>query len=104
MGQVLLRSQVLEQHQAARTVGRMDMRHVHAAALEQRGHLQERRDVLLVGRGVHHHARHAVRQPGAKVTSEAGIGRGRLEPDQAQAEFTGQPIPQLLDARVAACH
>ena len=82
----------------------MDMRHVYVAALEQRGDLQERYDVLLVGRCVHHHARHTVLAPGAKVTSKAGIGRGRLEPSEAKAKLEYQPIPDLLSARVAACH
>ena len=54
--------------------------------LEQRGDLQERRDVLLVGRRIHHHARRAVGGPGAKVAPEAGIGRSRLEPQQRQTQ------------------
>ena len=101
--QIRGRAEVFQQHQPAGTVGRLDVRHVYAASLEERRDLQERAHVLLVGRRIHHDAGLAVRTPAAEVTPEAGVGGGGLEPLDGKPKLRGQPGAKKRYALVSVC-
>ena len=72
------RTEVAEQQEPPVEIHGVDLRHVHAGRPQQARHVNEGPRVFLVGRGVHHHERLAVR-PEPQVAAKARIAGEGLE-------------------------
>ena len=97
--QVGRRAEVGEQQEALVEVLREHLGHMGAGSAEEFGDMQPGAHVLLLGRGVHDHARGAaVGEGGAEVAAEAGVGRGRGELEGLAGQGGGEPGPELFEA------
>ena len=89
-------AQVGQQQKTLPQVLRIHVRHMRPRRFEQLGDMQKRAAVLVLRRSVHHDERPPIRESGAKIAAEAGIGGGRGKGKGLAGKLAVQPCAKEL--------